>query len=309
MENKISCEEIENIIDYKVSDKLKQIINNYDLRYKYLSEEELNKYLIHVVDVLTSPITQSGKHRINEWENGWYENFISFKDNKDFNHLIPKYHVKNKLARWKQKVINPLTSNYDYKIHASFVDAIIEKYVKNIDNIYEFGCGPAYHLLRFSELFPNVNLYGFDWTTASQKIISEINTIFNKNIKGENFDFFNPNKNINIHNNSMVLTIAALEQTGENYINFIDFLLEKKPKICINIEPMSEFLDKNNLIDFLSIDFLSIKYFEKRNYLKNYYSYLEELQAQNKIRIIDNRRIYSGSYFIEGHSLVVWEIL
>ena len=143
-----------------------------------------------------------------------------------------------------------------------------------------------------------------DWTTNSQEIISEINSELNLNISGHNFNFFNPDKSLNINENSAIITIAALEQTGENYNNFIDYLLEKKPKICINIEPMSEFLDNSNLIDFLSI-----KYFEKRKYLKNYLTHLENLEKNGKIKILEKRRIYSGSYFIEGHSLVVWEIL
>lgn len=62
-------------------------------------------------------------------------------------------------------------------------------------------------------------------------------------------------------------------------------------------------LDENNLIDNLTI-----KYFRKRNYLNGFLSFLEKLEKNNIIEIVKKQRIYSGSYFIEGHSLIVWKI-
>ena len=66
---------------------------------------------------------------------------------------------------------------------------------------------------------------------------------------------------------------------------------------------MSELLDDNNLIDSLSV-----KYFDKRKYLNGFLSHLNNLEKEGKIEIIKQQRIFSGSYFIEGHSLVVWKI-
>ena len=33
---------------------------------------------------------------------------------------------------------------------------------------------------------------------------------------------------------------------------------------------------------------------------------IAKLEQENKIEIINKQRIFSGSYFIEGHSLIVW---
>lgn len=306
MVNKITSEDIESILEYKISEKLKKVINEFDLSYEDITQQQKEDYILNVIKVLLSDIVQSGKHRINEWENGWSENLLEFKNSKNINSLIPKYHGKKRYAHWKQNIINPLTENFDYKIHLCFVDAILEKYLSqnNIENLYEFGCGPAYHLVRINQNHPNINLFGFDWTKASQQIIKQINEILNININCQNFDFFNPNYSIDIKQNSAFLSVAALEQTGENYNKFIDFIIEKKPSMCINIEPISEVLDGNNLIDFLSI-----KYFEKRNYLNSYLSYLQKLQDDKKIEILDVRRTYAGSYFIEGHTLIVWKVI
>ena len=284
---------------------MKEMIENFDLRYENISQKEKEQYVLNVLNILLGHVVQSGKHRIGEWENGWGENLAEFSNTKNINSLIPKYHGKKRYAHWKQEMINPLVESFDYKMHLCFVDAILEKYLTDdIQNLYEFGCGPAYHLIRISQSYPKINLFGLDWTKASQSIIQQANQILGVNIKGHSFDFFNPDYKISVPQNSAFLTVAALEQVGENYINFVDFVLDKKPKICINIEPISEVLDENNLIDFLSI-----KYFEKRKYLKSYLPYLYKLEKDNKIEILDVRRTYTGSYFIEGHTLVVWRVL
>lgn len=271
------------------------------LLYDDLSSEEYEQYLIKVVDTLTGDITQSGGHRLQQWENGWKENLEAFISTKNINLLIPKYHGKHRYVRWQQKIINPITVNFDYKIHIHIIDSIIDYYSKDIDNIYEFGCGPGYHLARLSSYYKTKNFYGLDWTTTSQEIIQQINKIYNTSITSHRFNFYNPDTNFKIADNSLVYTIAALEQVGSDFKDFIQYLIDNKPKICIHLEPISEMLDGSNLIDLLSI-----KYFEKRKYLSGFLTYLKELEKKQEIEIIDARRTYAGSFFIEGHSLVVW---
>ena len=131
-----------------------------------------------------------------------------------------------------------------------------------------------------------------------------INHILNMDIKGINLDFFNPDYNIEIPKNSAIYTVASLEQIGDEFGKIVDFMIEKKPSICIHMEPIDELLDKDILVDNLSI-----KYFRKRNYLNGFLPYLESLEEKNKIKILKKQRIFSGSYFIEGHSLIVWKPL
>lgn len=300
---KITHKEIENILGFEINDSLKQTINEFNLEYRELNAEERDAYILHVINVLTSDITKSGEHRINEWENGWDENLINFKNSKNIEDLIPKYHGKNRIVRWMQQPVMPITENFDYKIHISIIDAVLRHYLDNIKNVFEFGCGPAYHLIRLNQYNNNFNLHGSDWTVASQNIINQINNVLNLNIKPFNFNFFKPDYNVVIPSNSAIYTVAALEQIGENFKEFVDFLLVKKPNICIHFEPIDELLDENNLIDSLSI-----KYFRKRNYLNGFLPYLEQLEKENKIEILNKQRIFSGSYFIEGHSLIVWKV-
>lgn len=298
---KITYEDFENILNIKIDDTLKKQIEDFDLRYRELTKEERDYYILHNFNILTNDIVVSGKHRINEWESGWEENLNLFKSSKNINDLIPKYHGKNRIVKWMGDVVMPLTENFDYKIHICFVDAIVRHYLNDVTNIFELGCGPAYHLVRLNQYNKNINLYGTDWATSSQKIINSINEILDLNITPINLDFFNPDYEIEIPENTGAYTVASLEQIGEEYKKIVDFIIDKKIKICVHMEPIGEILDDNKLIDYLSI-----KYFEKRNYLKGYLTYLETLESQGKIEIINKQRIYSGSYFVEGHSLIVW---
>ena len=65
---------------------------------------------------------------------------------------------------------------------------------------------------------------------------------------------------------------------------------------------MGEYLDKNNLNDFLSI-----KYFEKRNYIKGLRKYLHKLYNEGKIEIIQDQRSNIGSMFVDGYSIIAWK--
>ena len=301
---KITVQDIEEIVGFPVSDSCKQLINKFNLTYRELTQLERDQVILNTIDILSDNIEYAGKHRLEKWEKGWYENLELLKQNKDVNNLIPKYFNKYDIARWKGDFIKCETEYFDYKLHIILVDAILHHYIgNNYDNLYEFGCGPAYHLLRFGNFNSKINLIGLDWATSSQNIIKEINELeINNKITGYNFDYFNPNYNIDIAENSAIFTCASLEQIGESYKEFVDYLITKKPEVCIHFEPSSELLDENNLVDKLSI-----LYFNKRKYLKGYLTYLKQLEQENKIEIIKTQRLYGGSYFIEGYPVIIWK--
>jgi len=299
----ITVEDIEGVVGFKVSDHCKKLITTFNLQYKEPTKEERDTIILDILNTLNTPLETAGKHKLEKWEKGWYENFELLKQHKDISSLVPKYFGKHKIARWKGDFVKCITEYFDYKLHIIIVDAILNEYVgTNYDNLYEFGCGPAYHLLRFREFNKDINLIGLDWATSSQSIIKEIAELgIAHKIEGHNFNYFEPDYNININPNSVIFTCASLEQMGENYKDFVNYLIYKKPDLCIHFEPMSEILDQNSLVDKLSV-----LYFEKRNYLKNYLTYLRELENEGIIEIIKEQRLYGGSYFIEGYPIVIW---
>jgi len=301
---KITVKDIEEIVGFTISNNCKKMIEEFDLTYRELTKKERDDVILNIVNTLNDDIEYVGKHRLEKWEKGWYENLELLKQNKNINTLVPKYFNKYDIARWKGDFIKCETDFFDYKLHIILVDAVLHKYIGTYySNLYEFGCGPAYHLLRFRQFNSEINLIGLDWATSSQDIIKEINILDSNNkIIGYNFDYFNPDYNINIDENSAIFTCASLEQIGENFKEFVDYLIAKKPKMCIHFEPSSELLNKNILIDKLSI-----LYFNKRKYLKGYLTYLKQLEQEGKIEIINSQRLYGGSYFIEGYPVIIWK--
>jgi hypothetical protein len=303
----ITAKEIEEVLQINFSDYLRHRCTDASLDYEEINSEDRDNYIREVVNILSkvdidSDNKPAGESRLQEWEIGWNENLISIKKGTNVNNLIPKYFGKHELSRWKQRIIRPISRDFDYKILSILVDWAIETFFKDLDVIYEFGCGPAYHLLRVRKIFPNVKLVGLDWTKTSQEIIRQIfETGLDHNIEAYNFNFFQPDYLIEVPPKSGFLTVAALEQVGSHFDQFLEFIMEKKPSICVHFEPIDELLDQTNLIDRLSI-----LYFRKRNYLSGFLSKLRELQAEDKIEIIKEQRTFSGSFFIEGHSLIVW---
>lgn len=52
--------------------------------------------------------------------------------------------------------------------------------------------------------------------------------------------------------NSAVFTIGAMEQLGREFEPFLQFLLQKRPAVCINVETLYELYDQDDLFDYVA---------------------------------------------------------
>ena len=303
--NKISLQDIEKNIGFKIENKnLIKNIQDSNLKYKKLSAKKFQNYLLEYIKTLAAPLISAGKDRIGQWQSGWSENLENFKQSKSYLDIIPKYHGKNNISRLNGYVIETYCKFFDYYLNSFFVDAIIFKYINQFNEIFEFGCGTGYHLFRIQDSFPDKEYTGLDWVKSSQDGIlafAECNGV--RNVRGAKFDYFNPDYSIEI-SGSLIYTIASLEQIGSKFEPFLQYVLDKKPSLCVHFEPIEEVLDENNLLDYLTIG-----YFRKRNYLQGFLTRLQELEKDGKIEILESRRLNYGSKFIEGHTLIIWKPL
>ncbi|KAF0138696.1 MAG: Uncharacterized protein FD122_3725, partial [Stygiobacter sp.] len=122
---------------------------NEPFEYFSISNEERDNYLLDITrTLLKENIVSAGEHRFNDWENGWSENLKLLNIHDVANALIPKYYGKHPYSRWKQQIIKPVSSEFDYHILAFLVDWALYTYARDAKYIFEFGCGPACHLLR-----------------------------------------------------------------------------------------------------------------------------------------------------------------
>lgn len=258
------------------------------MKYKTLNKNEEEAVIIEILNILLDDsLPFSGAHRKKQWEKGWGENLKS-------GDITPKYFGKYKVNRLNGKFVWGLSTDYEQQMLYTIVDKLAKKYLTKAKNIYEFGCGTGHNLLRIKKINKSATLHGLDWVTSSQKIVRKLG------MKGHQFNYFNPS-NLKLEPHSAIYTVASLEQTGTNYKKFVAYLLKNKPEVCVHIEPIPELLDQTKLIDYLSI-----KYMEKRKYLSGYLNYLKKLERQGKIKIHEAKRSGIGSMYIDGYSIIVW---
>jgi SAM-dependent methyltransferase len=291
----------------KLSSYVVTKIKQYNFEYEDFSPTEHEELLIKIIDTLLDPqLMKSGEHRLSQWEDGWAENLQSFLANpSDIEQIVPKYFNKYGAVRWQAKFIRPKAEKFEWHSLSIILDWLFDKYCRQASNIYEFGCGTGHNLLRLRQVNADAQLWGLDWATASQQILQSLSDHgIDKFIHGHRFDYFNPDKDFSLAPNSVLYTVASLEQIGNRWKSFLDYVMQNRPALCIHVEPIEELLDQNGLLDNLSL-----KYFHKRNYLSGYLRGLHHLEQSGRIRIHKEHRTRIGSLFIEGYSVVVWSPL
>lgn len=296
----------EKMFGEKLSPYIIKKIKKYNFKYTEISSEERDCLLRKIISTLLADfIVFAGQHRHKQWEKGWAENLNEMAKKDHIKAVSPHYFGKYDILRINQKFIRPQSNNFERNSLAIILDWLADKYMRNAEAIYEFGCGTGHHLLNVRQVNTRADLWGLDWVKSSQKIIKKLSeTLPDKKLFARQFDFFHPDKNFKLDKDSIIYTVAALEQTGNRFEKFINYLLKNKPKLCIHIEPVAELLDENNLLDYLSIE-----YFKKRKYLTGFLDKLRQLEKKGKIKIIKAQRSYIGSLYIDGYSVIIWKPL
>ena len=286
-----------------LSEYVQQKIEEYNFNYSEISIKEHNECILKIIKTLLSDdIIKSGEHRIDHWEKGWFENLEKFEQLPALAAIIPAYYDKYHILRWHQRFIKPQSEKFELNMLTIILDWLADKYMRETAAVYEFGCGTGHHLLHVRSINMKADLWGMDWVDSSQKIIRNCAQLLpDKKLFAHKFDYYYPDYDFKMKQDSVVYTVASLEQIGNKYDKFINYILLNNPKLCIHIEPISELLDENNLLDYLSIE-----YFKKRNYLSGFLSRLRQLEDEKCIKIILAQRTYIGSLFIEGYSVIVW---
>jgi SAM-dependent methyltransferase len=287
----------------EMPDDCRTLIAQGDFRYRKLESEERDQAPLEVLKRIDSgQFSVAGREGKTRWETGWSENFKSFMEHgHDLAQLVPKYIRPHQPLRLDQGYIVPSDPAFESQWYEVFRLWLFKTYVQDMETVYEFGCGSGFNLAALAQLYPEKRFYGLDWATASKDIVNELARTFGWNMTGLLFDFFAPDENVKIADNSAVLTIGALEQTGKDYEAFLQYLLQGRPSLCINIEPIVELYDENNLVDYAAI-----RFHRMRNYWEGFPNRLKELERAGRVEILKMKRSYFGSLFLEGYSQTIW---
>jgi len=278
-------------------------IKKEDFRYRKPDSTERDYILLNILKRINSgDMWVSGSDKKYIWEKGWTENAQEYKKKRDVSALMPKFLQSRKILRLNREYIQPLDHKFEFNVIDVYRRWAFQKYFKDVKAIYEFGCGSCQHFPVLAELFLEKEFHGLDWTVASTKIIETLVKDKGWNITGHVFDLYSPDDSIALDKTCGVFTVGTMEQLGQNFEPFLQFLLRKRPAVVMHIESIRELYDDKYLTDYLAI-----QYDKKRNYLEGYLNRLRKLELEGKIHIINTQRILFGSMYHDSYSLLVWK--
>ena len=243
-----------------------------------------------ILDILkrleeSKPHADAGK-----WELGWRAALDKFRANPCEESLVPDF-IRDLPVRHRGGFYRGL-SELDYVrkmqewLSQQFIDCA---------TVYEFGCGTGFNLVALSHLLP-ADFCGFDRSKCAVQVVREASAKLDLPIGADCFDMLKPSPYL-IPPNTGVFTFGAMEQLGD-FKPFLNYLIEAKPKVVCHIEPISELLDPNNLVDWLSL-----KFHEKRGYTVGMVPYLN---THPGVEVVSVERSYFGSLMLESYARVVW---
>lgn len=275
-----------------------------EFRYTVLRGAERDRCLLEVVRALGKgrleewQLDPSGPERLARWETGWQENLDGFRETGSLESLVPRYYGKHPVMRLHGQYVRPRSPKFELDFFHVAREAIHDRYLREFETIYEFGCGTGLNLANIALRYPEKRLVGLDWAQPSQELIRIVGTRLGLNLEAKRFDMFAPG-DLRLRPGSAALTFASMEQLGSNFQGFVD-LLRAEAALCIHIEPIVELYD-----DDLLMDHLAARYHRQRGYLEGFLPYLRSLEAAGQVELLDVRRLHCGNLFHEG-SLVVW---
>ena len=207
-------------------------------------------------------------------------------------------------VRWNKHFVLPHDPACEWHVATAFHEWLFRRYCGNAEAVYEFGCGSGYNLVQLAKVYPSVKLVGLDWAESAVQLVNSVGSKHGLNLTGRRFDFFHPDPSLCIEDGSIVMTMCALEQIGDRFEEFLQFLLSQSPLLCVHHEPIHELYDPSSLVDYLGMH-----YHSQRGYLSGFLTRLRQLEAERKIELLKVHRLQFGSLYHESYSYVVWRPL
>lgn len=287
----------------ELPDAARRTVAERDFSFRVFDGEARDRMLIAVFQCIDSgELSLAGPGGRARWESGWAENLAAFVESRgDVARLVPRYIRPGQPLRLAQHYVEVTDPEFELNWYRVFRDWLVRTHLGGFDHIFEFGCGSGHNLPVLARANPRTRVVGLDWAEASCEIAERLRTVAGLRVEGRRFDFFHPDPSLDVPANSAVLTVGALEQTGTDHVAFIEFLVRKRPRLCVHVEPIVEWYDADNLVDYAAIRFM-----QARNYLSGLPATLARLEGEGRIEIVKTRRAYFGSLFIEGYSQLMW---
>lgn len=309
MINTITGVEMETAFGFSLPDYVHRQLEEANLKYHPLTDSENNaliaRYMEDVVEG-RGRFTPSGPEREGIWSDAWDGTLDRFKrSGYDPKSLSPPFIDKASHIRWNGRYVYAATPNLESRIYEIIRGWIFREIVAQpwTDcKLFEFGAGSCFNVATYCGMFPDRDAMALDWAPGSVEIAELLRQKCEMRVSGSRFDFFNPDYGIDLGDAAVVLTVGAIEQVGENFRPFLDYLLSKKPRRVVFVEPTVENYDSSK-----PFDQLAITYHKKRNYVVGLKPAIYELHQKGVVTVLEDFRTTLGSKYHEGYQVLAWE--
>lgn len=290
--------------DFASNDGLIRSLKELDLSYRPISGVERDNSILDMLNQLSASSEESGPHRLATWEKGWAENLARVKSEGITKTTLQPGYCRYKRYRLQGNIVESQNPNFETDVNSVIRPLIFLNFLKPYSKIVEFGSGTGTSLMILSNLFPEKEIWGSDWTQSSVELCNLLAKETDRHFKAFRFDMFSPQlpESVSLDQNTAVLTVHSMEQLSDGFGSFLKLLEESSTGLCLHIEPIAEYYDSNSLLDSLAL-----RYHSKRKYLNGYRSSVAKLASEGKARIIFEKRLFFGSLFHEGYSLLAWQ--
>ena len=303
---RIDCSGFAQAIGYEerqVDERTVNILDKANLVYEPINRAGQLEIEAEIEKQIAKGFTVVGEHRSGIWRDAWQDQLDHFEQSKyDLKALNPNFVAAAPILRWQGQYIRGIAERFELLFLEIFRDWLFRTHLADIGHLYEFGSGSAFNVAAYAQLFPETSITALDWAPAAVKIATLLASQHGMKISGRKFDFFAPDRALELHPQSGVLTMCALEQTGDRFNTFLDYLVACRPKRVVHVEPTPELYDPTS-----SHDRLALEYHKQRKYLTGLLPALQRLAQENKVRISWTRRLHFGSRFHECYTIIVWE--
>jgi hypothetical protein len=278
------------------------------LRYRPLAGPERRAALAELeASVGDRPIRAAGANDPAVWERGWGEASRKLSAaTLTLEALRPQYFHEDVPCRLNGELVRPESPGFEYWLGVGLRALIFRRYLPGWSRIVELGCGTGLNLLLLSRLFRAAELIGSDWVAPSLAILDQMSRETGRRIEGRLFNMLTLEgwDGPELDRTTALLTVHALEQLGTGWDRLLGFMLERRPGICVHVEPLYELYDPE-----LPLDALARRYHVKRNYLRGYLPRIQALAAEGKAEITALHRVPFGGLYHEAYSVLVWRPL
>lgn len=274
------------------------------LRYRELDPARETEIAAHVDNTISDEtLRRSGDDDPSVWVRGWGEVAQQLKDRQITRETLrPQYFRGEPICRLFGHYIEPVTREVEYDVGLALRTIIFDEFLRGASTIAELGCGTGINILLLSEMFPQACLIGADWAPVCAEILREMARQTGKRIEGEVFNMLTAT---GWHGpagpGSTLLTVHAMEQLGENWRAFCDWMIARRPALCLHVEPLFEHYDASS-----AFDDRARRYHLKRGYLRGFLPHVLDLCRAGKGELVASRRVAFGGLYHEAYSILAW---